>query len=82
MATTQAHCNRCGGHRNHETLSPHKTTWNAKYESVTGSDTYETLNCRVATEVEKVSMREYPASSVGLNSAKQLIIYGVRAVTK
>ncbi len=45
MATTKAHCNTCGGERNHEVLHSEKTTWEDPEHTVSGSDTYETLKC-------------------------------------
>lgn len=45
MAITKAHCNTCGGDRNHEILHSEKTTWEDPEHSLSGSDTYETLKC-------------------------------------
>lgn len=42
---TKAHCNNCGGERNHDVLHSEKTTWNDDEHMVFGSDTYETLKC-------------------------------------
>lgn len=45
MTTTKAHCNTCGGDRNHEILHSEKTTWDDPVHPISGSDTYETLKC-------------------------------------
>ncbi len=44
MSTLKAHCNTCGGQRNHETLHSEKTSWDDP-GGVYGSDTYATLKC-------------------------------------
>lgn len=45
MATTKAHCNTCGGERNHDIRHSEKTTWEDGEYHISGSDTYETLKC-------------------------------------
>jgi len=45
MPTTKAHCNTCGGERNHEILHSERTTWEDDDILISGSDTYETLKC-------------------------------------
>ena len=45
MSTTKAHCNTCGGDRNHEVLHSERTTWSDDEHPISGSDTYETLKC-------------------------------------
>jgi hypothetical protein len=45
MESTKAHCNQCGGERNHETLHSETTRWNDETHPISGSDTYETLKC-------------------------------------
>lgn len=45
MAITKAHCNTCGGARNHEVLHSEKTAWEDPEYLVSGSDAYETLKC-------------------------------------
>jgi len=40
----KAHCNTCGGNRNHETLHSEKTSWDDE-GGIYGSDTYATLKC-------------------------------------
>lgn len=45
MTTTKAHCNACGGARNHEILHSERTSWTDDEESMSGNDTYETLKC-------------------------------------
>lgn len=45
MVTTKAHCNKCGGDRNHEVLHSEKSEWEDKVNPVSGDDTYETLKC-------------------------------------
>jgi hypothetical protein len=42
---TKAHCNNCGGERNHEILHAEKTSWSDDKYPVSGSDKYETLKC-------------------------------------
>ncbi len=42
---TKAHCNTCGGSRNHEALWSEKSRWNAEAEEVCGGDTYDLLKC-------------------------------------
>lgn len=45
MTTTKAHCNTCGGERNHNVLHSEKTSWEDPEQPISGSDTYETLKC-------------------------------------
>lgn len=45
MPTTKAHCNTCGGERNHDILHSERTTWEHDEHPISGSDTYETLKC-------------------------------------
>ena len=46
MTTTRAHCNECGGDRNHAILHAEKTSWVSDDEhAVSGGDKYETLKC-------------------------------------
>lgn len=43
---TKAHCNTCGGDRNHDVLHSEKKDWHDDESPVYGSDAYETLRCR------------------------------------
>ena len=45
MISTLAHCNFCGGKRNHEVLHSIGTTWENAELLLSGSDTYQTLKC-------------------------------------
>lgn len=45
MTTTKAHCNTCGGERNHEVLHSERTSWEDPEHPISGSDTYQTLKC-------------------------------------
>lgn len=45
MKSPKAHCNECGGDRNHESLHSEKTSWSDDEYGISGSDTYETLRC-------------------------------------
>lgn len=45
MSSTKAHCNECGGARNHEVLHSEKTRWDDDESGVSGGNTYETLKC-------------------------------------
>lgn len=46
MTTTRAHCNACGGDRNHAVLHSEKTSWVSDDEhAISGGDKYETLKC-------------------------------------
>jgi hypothetical protein len=45
MGTTKAHCNTCGGNRNHEVVHSETTSWRDDDHNVSGSDEYETLKC-------------------------------------
>lgn len=45
MGTSSAHCNTCGGDRNHVVLHSEKTTWETQDHGVHGSDRYDTLKC-------------------------------------
>lgn len=45
MSTTKAHCNNCGGDRNHEVLYTEKKEWSDDQYGVSGSNKYETLKC-------------------------------------
>jgi hypothetical protein len=42
---TKAHCNNCGGYRNHEVLHVEKSEWIDEEQGYSGSDTYEMLKC-------------------------------------
>lgn len=42
---TKAHCNKCGGERNHEVLHAEKTSWSKDQDCLSGNDEYETLKC-------------------------------------
>lgn len=42
---TKAHCNNCGGDRNHEVLHMEKTSWDDEEQGIWGNDTYEMLRC-------------------------------------
>lgn len=45
MTNTLAHCNRCGGNRNHAVLHVENTSWESDDKEVSGGDSYETLKC-------------------------------------
>lgn len=45
MSTTKAHCNSCGGERNHVVLHCENTSWEAEDSLVFGGNSYETLRC-------------------------------------
>lgn len=45
MKPTKAHCNRCGGDRNHEVLHSITTPWEDEESGIGGKDEYETLKC-------------------------------------
>lgn len=45
MEITKAHCNTCGGERNHEILHSEKTSWSDPVHPISGRDTYQTLRC-------------------------------------
>jgi hypothetical protein len=45
MTKTKAHCNTCGGERNHDLLHSEKTSWQDDDAHISGSDRYETLKC-------------------------------------
>ena len=45
MPTSKAHCNVCGGSRNHEILHAEQTSWENEEEGISGGDTYDTLKC-------------------------------------
>jgi hypothetical protein len=45
MSSIKAHCNRCGGDRNHEVLHSEKTSWEHEEYSIGGSYQYDTLKC-------------------------------------
>jgi len=45
MSTTRAHCNECGGERNHDVLHSEKTSWSDDEYGISGSEHYETLKC-------------------------------------
>ncbi|KGH02963.1 DUF4145 domain-containing protein [Comamonas thiooxydans] len=45
MSTKKAHCNVCGGDRNHDVLHSELTTWEDRNQGVFGGDRYETLKC-------------------------------------
>lgn len=41
----RAHCNECGGERNHGLVHSESTTWSEEDYGVSGTDTYEMLRC-------------------------------------
>jgi len=46
MGVTKAHCNQCGGDRNHGVLAIEKTSWTDEaYDHIHGGDSYEMLKC-------------------------------------
>lgn len=45
MKTKKAHCNACGGERNHDVVHSESTRWDDDHHGVCGGDTYETLKC-------------------------------------
>ena len=46
MNSTKAHCNTCGGDRNHEVLHKATSSWECEEGYVSGGDSFETLQCR------------------------------------
>ena len=49
----RAHCNSCGGERNHDVLHSEETEWNDDDGYPTwGSDEYQTLRCRGCEEIK------------------------------
>jgi len=52
MLKTTAHCNKCAGERDHETLHSDKTTWSDDRYGISGSDRYETLKCCGCSEIK------------------------------
>jgi hypothetical protein len=45
MNPNKAHCNKCGGERNHEVLHTEKASWLDEESRTAGYETYETLKC-------------------------------------
>lgn len=65
MSSTKAHCNQCGGDRNHEVLHTEKTSWeDEEYGEygVSKDDTYEMLKC---LGCDNVKLRHTSWSSEG-----------------
>lgn len=54
MSSIKAHCNECGGDRNHEVLHSENTSWSDDESGVDGADKYETLKCMGC---EKIKLR-------------------------
>lgn len=52
MATTKAHCNKCGGDRNHEILHSEKSERDYGEYPMSGGDTYETLKCSGCDDIK------------------------------
>lgn len=48
----KAHCNRCGGERNHDILLLKKTNWSDDAHGIWGSDDYQMLSCRGCEEIK------------------------------
>ena len=46
MNSTKAHCNTCGGDRNHEVLHKASSSWESEDGYVSGGNSYETIQCR------------------------------------
>jgi DNA-binding MarR family transcriptional regulator len=45
MNPTRAHCNSCGGERNHDVLHSAETSWSDDESGIGGKDRYDTLKC-------------------------------------
>jgi len=60
----KAHCNTCGGERNHQVLHYKRTRWENDEASITGGTDYETLQC---AGCEKVVLRESEWCSEDMN---------------
>ena len=52
MAHISAHCNGCGGTRNHEQLHLERSTWEIESFDLRGIDTFETLKCLGCGEIK------------------------------
>jgi hypothetical protein len=48
----KAHCNTCGGERNHEVLHTEKSKWSDDEHALWGSDAYQTLRCCGCEEIK------------------------------
>ncbi|MEH6544581.1 MAG: DUF4145 domain-containing protein [Porticoccaceae bacterium] len=48
----KAHCNTCGGERNHEVLHTEKSEWSDDEHPLWGSDAYQTLRCCGCEEIK------------------------------
>ena len=45
MTATKAHCNKCGGERNHKVLHSEISSWRDDEECISGSEIFDTLKC-------------------------------------
>ncbi|MDM5181765.1 DUF4145 domain-containing protein [Massilia sp. DJPM01] len=45
MKKTKAHCNSCGGVKNHEVLHSETSSWSDDEHQISGSDQFDTLKC-------------------------------------
>ena len=52
MPDTKAHCNECGGNRDHRMLHQEVTTWEDEQHPISGGDRYETLKCCGCGEIK------------------------------
>ena len=57
---TRAHCNGCGGDRNHVVLHSVKTSWSEEEGKYTGTDSYETLQCAGCDSIKLRHVATYP----------------------
>jgi hypothetical protein len=45
MKSTKAHCNTCGGNRNHAVLHSETTSWREDDAGISGGNRYEMIKC-------------------------------------
>lgn len=57
---TKAHCNACGGDRNHVVLHQVKEKWSDEDNGFHGTDTYETLQCAGCNAIKLRHVATYP----------------------
>ncbi|MDP5239610.1 DUF4145 domain-containing protein [Uliginosibacterium sp. 31-16] len=52
MENSLAHCNKCGGDRNHKILHRESLDWGSDEAGIWGADRYETLKCLGCSEIK------------------------------
>jgi Domain of unknown function (DUF4145) len=66
MISTKAHCNECGGERNHEVLHSNKSTWSDDADLVSGGNEFEMIRC-LGCEAVRLKHSSWFSEEEGIN---------------